>query len=55
MQANESIQSLKCDYEIKLQKLGNSAIEERMDLNKRMALLTQEAEMTKKSLISQLE
>jgi ElaB/YqjD/DUF883 family membrane-anchored ribosome-binding protein len=40
-EANEQIQAIRTDYEIKLQKMGNGAIEERMDLNKKIALLTQ--------------
>ena len=34
--------------------MGNAAIQERMDLRKRIELVTQEAEMTKANLSSQL-
>ena len=54
-EAKEQIQSIRYDYEIRMQKMGNCSIEERMDLNKKIALLTQEGEITKSSLLAQLE
>lgn len=41
MEANEKLQTMKCDNDIKLQKLNNQALQERMELTKKIALLTQ--------------
>lgn len=46
---------MKYDAEIKLQKVTNQAMDERMDLNKRNALLVQEMELTKINYENQAE
>lgn len=52
---SEQVQAMRCDYEIKIQKINNAALEERMELGKRNALILQEAELTRNNLMSQIE
>jgi hypothetical protein len=39
---SEQMQALRCDADIRIQKISNLALEERMDLSKTIALLKQE-------------
>ncbi len=51
----EQMQNFRSDAEIRIQKVTNAALEERMDLSKTIALLKQEIDITRNTLTSQLE
>lgn len=51
----EQMATLKSDADIRLQKATNAALEERMDMTKSIALLRQEADITRSNLTAQLE
>lgn len=52
---NETLQNMKYDYDIEIQKLTNRFTEEKVEINKKNALLSQEIQLTKKSMQSQLD
>lgn len=45
---------MKCDFQIKIQKMSNIALEEKIQLNKKYALLQQEYEMSRQTQMSQM-
>ena len=49
------MQHMRSDCEIRIQKISNTALEERMQLTQNIALLKQQNEITRKNLSNQLE
>ena len=46
---------MKYDYDIEIQKLTNQFTEEKVEINKKNALLSQQIQLTKKSMQSQFD